>query len=332
MGIRGLTGWIKWAAAPSIKEPNWTQWKGKKIGVDILGFLYKAKAQHYSPILYLGRLIAAFKKYDITPVPIFDGKPPDEKREALKLRSELRIRSDTLKLEVKKGLESRTLTESERSVAEGELRVLEQNTSYLTSDERAIAKQLFYACGITALNAAGEADNVLAYFARREELSAIITNDLDLLPRGVQTLLVPDNYALPGDKSGWVEYDLAAILEHSQLSYSQFVEMCVLMGCDYTAGLKSFPFKAAYWAIRYRGDMYATLKHFKIPITEAYTKATEILKGVSETQESLMGEKQWEKWATPKHSIEMESLAEFRKTYLADLPCEEYGLLGNGVI
>ena len=124
MGIRGLTGWIKWAAEPSIKEPNWAQWKGKKIGVDILGFLYKAKAQHYSPILYLGRLIAAFKKYDIIPVPIFDGKPPDEKREALKMRSELRIRSDTLKVELKKDLDSSTLSETQRLIAESELRVL----------------------------------------------------------------------------------------------------------------------------------------------------------------------------------------------------------------
>ena len=332
MGIRGLTGWIKWAADPSIKEPNWAQWKGKKIGVDILGFLYKAKAQHYSPILYLGRLIAAFKKYDIIPVPIFDGKPPDEKREALKMRSELRIRSDTLKVELKKDLDSSTLSETQRLIAESELRVLEQNTSYLTSDERALAKQLFYACGITALNAAGEADNVLAYFSRREELAAIISNDLDLLPRGVQTLLVPDNYALPGDKSGWVEYNLTAILEHAQLSYPQFVEMCVLMGCDYTAGLKSFPYKAAYWAIRYRGDMCATLRHFQIQSTEPYTKATEILKGVSETQESLMGEKQWEKWATPGHTLETEALAEFRKSYLADLPLTEYELLCNSVI
>jgi len=332
MGIRGLTGWIKWAAAPSIKEPNWAQWKGKKIGVDILGFLYKAKAQHYSPLLYLGRLIAAFKKYDITPIPIFDGKPPDEKREALKLRSELRVKSDTMKATLMKDLESTTLSEADRTMAEGELKVLEQNTTYLTSDERMLAKQLFYACGITALNASGEADNILAYFARREELVAIISNDLDLLPRGVQTLLVPDNYALPGDKSGWVEYNLHDILKYSELNYEQFVEMCVLMGCDYTAGLKSFPYKTAYWAIRYKGDMYAALKNYRVYDAEPYGKAASILKGLYETSESLMGEKQWEKWAAPPHGVESEALAEFRKSYLVELAQVDYDLLRNSVV
>jgi hypothetical protein len=78
--------------------------------------------------------------------------------------------------------------------------------------------------------------------------------------------------------------------------------------------------------------MCATLRHFQIQTVEPYTKATEILKGIAETQESLMGEKQWEKWATPAHPVETEALAEFRKSYLADLPPNEYELLCNGVI
>ena len=48
MGVRGLTGWIRWAAPQTIKEPVWADMKGKKIGIDVLGFLYKAKAHHQS--------------------------------------------------------------------------------------------------------------------------------------------------------------------------------------------------------------------------------------------------------------------------------------------
>ena len=331
MGIRGLTGWIKWTAGSTLKEPNWTDWKGKKIGVDILGFLYKAKAQHYNPLVYLGRLIAAFKKYDIIPVPIFDGKPPEEKRETLKQRSELRAKSDTRKTELEKDMMSMSTTD--RSVAELELRILEQNTTFLTSEERTLAKQLLYACGVTVLNASGEADNVLAYFAKREEFVAIVSNDMDLLTRGVQTLLVPETYALPGDSSGWTQYNLNTILESSSLTYNQFVEMCVLMGCDYTAGLKSFPYKAAYWSIKYHSlSIEAILARNNVLDVTPYKKAIAMLTGVDETMDSLMGTKQWDKWAEPTHTVELSSLAEFRKASLAELSAAEYTLLGNGLV
>lgn len=331
MGIRGLTGWIKWTAGSTLKEPNWSEWKGKKIGVDILGFLYKAKAQHYNPLVYLGRLIAAFKKYDIIPVPIFDGKPPEEKRETLKQRSELRAKSDTRKTELEKDM--MLMSTTDRSVAELELRILEQNTTFLTSEERILAKQLLYACGVTVLNASGEADNVLAYFAKREEFVAIVSNDMDLLTRGVQTLLVPETYALPGDASGWTQYSLNTILESSSLTYPQFVEMCVLMGCDYTAGLKSFPYKTAYWSIKYHSlNIEAILARHGVTDVAPYKKAIAMLTGVDETMESLMGTKQWDKWAEPTHAIELSSLAEFRKASLAELSADDYALLGNGLV
>lgn len=327
MGIRGLTGWIKWTMGDKLVPVDWSHWKGKKIGVDILGFLYKAKAQHYSPLLYIARFIAACKKHNIHVVPIFDGKPPDEKREALKQRSALRVQSVAKKQILMDDMEHVPMSDEQRDVVVSVLRTLELNASYLTSDERDLAKQLFYACGIIPFNATGEADTVLAYFSKREEFDAIISNDLDLLARGVETLLVPDNYALPGDSSGWTMYRLSDILTHTNLGYQQFVDMCVLMGCDYTAGRKSLPYKSAYWAIKYgKGIEYALQKH-GIDDMEPYTKAAEILCGNTETHESLMGTKQWDKLMMTQPLCESETLAGFRKTYLHSLNESEYDLL-----
>ncbi len=317
---------------------DWSQWKGKKIGVDILGFLYKAKAQHYSPLLYLAKMIIAFKKHDIIPVPIFDGKPPDEKRDALKQRSALRIESESKKQILMNDMEHVQMTDEQRNVVVTALKTLELNSSYLTSDERDEAKQLFYAAGIVPLNATGEADNVLAYFSKRGELDAVISNDLDLLARGVKVLLVPENYALPGDIDGWKEYVLSDILDKAKITYSQFVDMCVLMGCDYTVGYGSIPYKSAYWCIKYGiMDIEYALKKHGITECEKYKKAAEILSGIHETSESLMGAKQWEKLASPPPKCESETLLKFRKTHLKSLTDSEYEWLGldcipNGTI
>jgi hypothetical protein len=63
-----------------------------------------------------------------------------------------------------------------------------------------------------------------------------------------------------------------------------------------------------------------------------YKKAVAMLTGVDETMETLMGTKQWDKWAEPSHAIELSSLAEFRKASLAELSVDEYTLLSNGLV
>lgn len=313
MGVRGLTGWVKWAAPTATRSPNWSEWAGKRIGVDILGFLYKAKAQRRSPFLFVAQFIAACNAYNIIPVAIFDGKPPDEKREAMKQRSAARVASSAKKAILEEDLKTVPMSTDQRAVIEARLRTLSLTATFLTGEERDLVKQLFYACGVLSLNASGEADNVLAYFARRGELDAIISNDLDFLARGVATLLVPESYALPGDSSGWTQYDLATILDISELSYNQFVAVCVLMGCDYTVGHTMLQYKTAYWAIKYRGEMGLTLKRLGITDYAPYTRAVRLLSGIEDTAESLMGEKQWEKWAAGAPPVEPDILVEFQK-------------------
>lgn len=329
MGIRGLTGWIAWAAPTAIQQPAWHTWKGKHIGVDILGFLYRAKAQSTDPLHFLATFIVATKRLGIRITPIFDGKPPDEKRHALAQRSAVRNTSDEQKKVLLDDLESVPMTQEQRTVVESKVKTLTVAANYLTSEERDKAKQLFYAAGIVPLNATGEADNVLAYFCKRDMFDAVMSNDLDLLARGVETLLVPEPYALPGDKCGWKVYSLSGILKEVGFSYQQFVEMCVLMGSDYTSSQRTLPYKSAFWSIKYRGDLKKTLEFLHIHDASPYERAYTILVGSSETAESLMGAKQWEKLASDPPPIEHDALAEFRKSHLLHITDDEFQVLSG---
>lgn len=294
MGIRGLTGWIRWAAPKTITAPAWSDYADLIVGVDILGFLYKAKARKECPYVYLARFVAACKQLKITPVVIFDGKPPEAKRPALKQRSEVSIIQDK---------------------------------QYFTSEERDKCKQICYAAGVLCLNASGEADDVLAYFARKGFFSAVISSDLDLLPRGVGTLLVPEYAEIPGSAAGWRTYNLNAILSTVGLTYDKFVEMCVLMGCDYTVGQKSLPYKSAFWAIKHRGDLLKILETMGVRDETPFLESIKRLKGDIYTRATLMGEKQWEKWEAGPQPPEQTALQEFRSTLLATLPDDDFAQL-----
>jgi 5'-3' exonuclease len=328
MGIRGLTGLLRWNNSIE-QKPDWSSLKGKVVGIDILGFLYKAKAQHQSIFQYLAKLVVACRKCGIEAVPIFDGKPPSEKRNALKQRSELRVTSDAKKRILERDLETVPLNNAQRLTIESVLKTLTLNSSFLTSDERDQAKQFFYACGVLCLNATGEADNAIAYFARRGDFAAVISNDLDFLARGVETLLVPQSNAYPGDNHGWQMYSLPRILNDLKFTYQQFLEMCVLMGCDYTVGHHSIPYRSAYWAVKYAGSLrYALLKQ-GVHDFAPYERAIDILRG-NESPECMMGEKQWNKWAAGPPQPEPDTLATLRPLFGADFTDADYALLGCG--
>jgi flap endonuclease-1 len=326
MGIRGLTGWIQWAAAKALKQPNWSAFKGKRVGIDILGFLYKAKAKGIHPVAYIAHLIAQCRIHSIQPIPIFDGKPPDEKRDIIRLRNEARLQNDQKRKDLADTLETTDMSADQKDHCAKEIQTLAASSVFITTDERDEVKKFLYACGVKFLNANGEADNVLAYLAKRGDLSAVMTNDMDLLTRGVPVILVPSDLGVPGDTKGWISYSLADILKESGIFYRQFVEMCVLMGCDYTTKVQSIPYKMAYFQIKYNG-LQKTLKDMDMKDPVPYEKAVSILNGDHDTAESLMSEKQWAKWANPETTFEIPYLTTLRETLLETLDADEYAEL-----
>jgi len=333
MGIRGLTGWIRWAAPAAIKTPNWASFTKKRVGIDILGFLYKAKANKTHPITYIAHLIAKCREYNIIPIPVFDGKPPDEKRETIKLRNEARIKNDQKLQQLNTDIENVDMTAEQRELLKREMGNLAAGSIYVTTDERDEVKRLLYASGVLFLNANGEADNVLAYLIRHGELDAVMSNDMDLLARGVHTMLVPEKMGVPGDSSGWICYELNNILQHAGLSFLQFLEMCVLMGSDYTNKAKSLPFKQSYFTIKYKGNLHKALESIQVKNFVPYERAIDMLNGLTETVEQLMTEKQWHKWSQwkkgDKDAINNETvyLETLRVHQLKDMDADDFSKL-----
>jgi len=332
MGIPGLAGWIHGLLSQtSPLSIDWSIYKGKKIGIDILGFLYRAKSRRCSTLLYVARLVAAFRACGIHPVPLFDGKPPEEKNSLLEERAKQRTDATVQCNKLELDLRSSDLTESHRASLLLNLQALTGATTYFTGEERELVKQLFYICGITPFNASGEADNALAYLSKRGDLAAVISHDMDLLPRGVETLLVPDAYALPGDAAGWTSYSLSDVCAAASLSYAQFVDLCVLMGCDYTHGLTRTPPRIAHSLMLRHGRLRDVLLYKGIRKTAPYERAVLLLTGNHDTPATLMNERQWEKWrALPSPGSaepEWETLDSLRGTLLRSLSDAEYNHL-----
>jgi hypothetical protein len=87
MGIKHLNRFLREEAKDSIKFISLSEITGKKIAVDISIYMYKY-ASDGTLIENIYLMLSIFRYYNIIPIFIFDGKPPDEKKKLLIKRRE----------------------------------------------------------------------------------------------------------------------------------------------------------------------------------------------------------------------------------------------------
>ena len=268
MGIPHLYKWIQWVSKS--QTVCWEQWRGKKVGVDALSFLYRVRNQT-ERILYVHTLIQQWRAVGVEPIFVFDGRIPREKMGLA------RRRKDTT-----------------------------QEPVYVSTNDRDNVKQLLYTMGVLAVNAAAEADQVLAYAAREGWIAAVVSADLDFLPRGVGHLILPTDTSI----TEWKHIALPKLLVDADMSYQSFVDLCVLLGSDYCPSIPTLSYQSIYWALRQGKTLMEILEHEGIRTYSLWLKAVAIFRGEEDCWESMLAEKQREKWAIGPPPAEPSAYAE----------------------
>jgi len=98
MGIRMLNKFLQDKCKTSISFINLSELSGKRIAVDISIYLYKFLSENaLLENLYL--MISIFREHKITPIFVFDGKPPVEKNDTIAFRKKTK-RNQLLKKKV----------------------------------------------------------------------------------------------------------------------------------------------------------------------------------------------------------------------------------------
>ena len=194
------------------------------------------------------RLIA---DYDIRPVFVFDGPPPELKREEIRKRREAREKS---------------IREYEAAVASGDTATAWSRavmTSRLTRTMVDEAKTLLALLGIPWVQAPSEGEAQAAFLARRGDVWAAGSKDYDSLlfgaPRLVRFLAVASSEFLPSiGRSRSVPPELLDLEENLRilgLSREQLIDVGILVGTDFDEGVKGIGPKTAVKRIREWGSL-----------------------------------------------------------------------------
>jgi flap endonuclease-1 len=210
--------------------------------------MYRALSAKTAPIKVIASQIVAFRQLGINMIYVFDGPPPIEKEQTAETRRDSRKNAAAQIEQLRVKLNELSCDSSDYETVANEINRLEISYPQLTYEMKDEIKSLLDIAGIRYINAKHEADSVLAHLYRREQIQAVASFDLDFLARGVR-LITPRNVL---DEPGfpWTLIVPEEIYRALGLSEQKFVDLCVLMGSDYTPNLPIVPWSIALQSLR----------------------------------------------------------------------------------
>lgn len=191
-----------------------------------------------------------FLSEGVRPVFVFDGKPPTFKSGELLKRREKREKAQAaLKTAEEEGNIEEQGKQSKRLVRAGH-------------KENQDCQKLLRLMGVPVILAPCEAEAQAAALAKSGLVYATGTEDMDALTFATPVLLRKMTFA-NASKATVQQMNYAKAIEGLELTHEQFVDLCILMGCDYTDTIRGIGPKTALKLVREHKTIEAILKHLE---------------------------------------------------------------------
>ncbi len=285
MGVKGLSTLLKKYAADAMGQAHISAYAYQKVAVDTSLYMFKYRAAMGDRWLSaFVTLITCLRRHKVHPVFIFDTKAPEDKDEERRKRAERRERhadritdlEEALARYYETGTVDDILTEAYKKVAsekvlrmflrgpregadfdpkyvEEELDRMRAKVISITEGDFRLLKDLLRHMGVQAVQAPGEAEAHASYLCAVGHVDAVLTEDSDVLaygcPRSLSKLDVSTGMC--------TEVHIGDVYRSMGLSYSSFVDLCILCGTDYNTNMKGVGPEKAYKLITTLGNLEA---------------------------------------------------------------------------
>ncbi|XP_033254543.1 flap endonuclease 1-like [Drosophila miranda] len=269
MGILGLSKLIADLAPQAIRESEMKHLFGRKVAIDasmcLYQFLIAVRSEgaqletvngdptsHLMGIFYRTILLL---DNGIKPVYVFDGKPPVLKSGELAKRAERRE-------EAEKALKAATDAGDDAEIEKFNRRLVR-----VTKEHAREAKELLSLMGVPDVDAPCEAEAQCAALVKAGKVYATATEDMDALTFGSTKLLRYLTYS-EARKMPVKEFSYDKVLEGLEVNNREFIDLCILLGCDYCENIKGIGPKRAIELINNYRDIETILDNLD---TSKYT-------------------------------------------------------------
>lgn len=246
MGITGLAKLIADIAPFAIKEGEIKNFFGRKVAIDASMCLYqfliavRSEGQQLTSVdgettsHLMGTFYRTIRLIEngIKPVYVFDGAPPNLKSGELAKRAERRE-------EAQKALDKATEAGETADMDKFNRRLVKVTKHHTTE-----AKELLKLMGIPFVEAPCEAEAQCAVLVKANKVYGTATEDMDALTFGTNVLLRHLTFS-EARKLPVQEINYEKVLKGFELSSDEFIDLCILLGCDYCDSIKGIGPKRA---------------------------------------------------------------------------------------
>lgn len=263
MGIQGLTKVIGDYAPGAVKENEIKNYFGRKVAVDASMCIYQfliAVRQEGGTVLtnadgettshLMGMFYRTIRMMDhgIKPVYVFDGKPPDMKSGELSKRKERRDEAE------------KALAAAEEAGEAEDVEKFSKRLVKVTREHNEECKSLLRLMGIPYVDAPCEAEAQCAALVRAGKVYATGTEDMDALTFGTNVLLRHLTFS-EARKMPIKEFHLDRVLAEMKMTKEEFIDLCILLGCDYCDSIRGIGPKRAVDLIRQHKNLETIIKN-----------------------------------------------------------------------
>ncbi|EAL64957.1 hypothetical protein DDB_G0284987 [Dictyostelium discoideum AX4] len=285
MGIKKLTDLIEDNAPTSIKTNILKNYFGRIIAIDASTSLYQfliamnadvssaltnqlgETTSHLQGMFY--RTIKLISR-GIKPIYVFDGSAPVLKSGELAKRQARRK-------EAKENLKEATEVGTNEEVQKFAKRVIT-----VTRKQNEDCIKLLTLMGVPIVKAPCEAEAQCAEIVKKGKAWATGSEDMDSLTLG-STVLLRRLFFSEAKKMPILEFELQSVLEGLGLTQDEFIDLSILLGCDYCDSIKGIGPKRAIELIQKHKSLEEVIKHLdksKYPLPEffPYPEVRELFK------------------------------------------------------
>ncbi|XP_055346726.1 flap endonuclease 1-like [Paramacrobiotus metropolitanus] len=273
MGIKDLSKLVAEHAPGAIRESEMKNYFGRKVAIDASMALYQFMiavrqegdlltndaGEVTSHLLGLFHRTIRIIDNGIKPIWVFDGKPPELKAGvALTKRKE---RRDEAKEDLEEAKEVGTAEEVDKFT---------RRLVKITREHNDEAKKLLRLMGVPYMEAPSEAEAQCAALVKEGKVFATATEDMDALTFGSSVLLRHMTFS-EAKKMPIQEIHLPKVLQGFGMTQDEFIDLCILLGCDYCESIRGIGPKKAFELIKKHSTLEEVLKNLdkkRYPVPE----------------------------------------------------------------
>jgi len=261
MGIKGLAKLLSDEAPDCIREVEFKSLHGRKIAIDASMAIYQfliavrsggpnqqsmmltnADGETTSHIQGMFSRTVRFLSEGLKPAFVFDGKAPSMKSGELQKRREKRRKAEE---ELKKAADEDNKEEMDKQ---------SKRLARAGRKENEDCKRLLRLMGVPVILAPMEAEAEAAALCKAGKVWATGTEDMDALTFATPILIRKLTFANQSSKGAQIQsMNYKKAIEGLGLTHDQFVDLCILLGCDYCDNIKGIGPKTALKLIREHG-------------------------------------------------------------------------------